>query len=619
MLLAIKMLQAFTNNMFDTKEQEIIKYGLANGKTQQEVQTALTNYRLGITPTNKTTPKEQTYLQDAGSDIKQIGTDIKSSVIERTKKINEAMDAGIAGKQSAFTTAKQQVFQGLGAVSDIFGNIIKGVVKAVLPQKAETAIKSGISAVATPIVQTNLVKGIINRYNTLDENTKRELDAELGLVSFVADVATSGVGKKVGEIVVEQGAKGVLKVGEIAGKAFDATGKIIEPAISTASKVGSGIKTIGQATANQISEIPGRIATNVSAGQTALKAIEELPTQVAKTAVKNGIDISDVKYLYKLPAEQKQPLKQLFQATKDFVSGVSKTNPIEIVGKPIVARLKTLKSNLGTIGQKLGVVADNLGTITTKEIYPEILNSLKKVPGLNGLTINSKGILNFKNTVLQSAETVADRKAIQRIFTDAIKSGTGKQKHLLRQELFEVLGGKKGAMVAMTATQDKAYQAIRKGLSNVLDAKNSAYKALNLEYAKIASPLANMSKFMKLNKLLGAGEDILNMDAGLLARRLTSNAISNPQIRYVLRELDNATKIVGKTTLNVENLQDFYNLLDKYYNIAGKTSLQGQVQLGVEKVSGLKDLISQTIGKVAGKTEDVKMKAIEDILNEVLK
>jgi hypothetical protein len=109
------------------------------------------------------------------------------------------------------------------------------------------------------------------------------------------------------------------------------------------------------------------------------------------------------------------------------------------------------------------------------------------------------------------------------------------------------------------------------------------------------------------------------MDAGLLVRRLTSNATSNPEIRNLLRALDNATKVSGKTTLSVENLQDFYNVLDKYYNIAGKTTLQGQVQRGVEKASGWKDLLYQVAQKTTGMSDEVRMKAIEDAITEALK
>lgn len=564
-------------------------------------------------------PQKQGFVSDAVSDIKQIGTDSKQSVISRAGKVQDAIDAGVAGKQGSLRTTAQVIGQGAGVASDIIGNIFKGVVKAVLPQGAEDAVKSGITSVVTPIAESEVVKNVISKYNSLDEKTKRDIDAALGVVSLTTDLAGAGVAKKGITPVIETGLETVGRVGSRVVKIGEDVIPVAKSAVKNTKNFATGIKDVAEMTARGVSKIPGRVATNVAESKSVMEAIKQLPTKIAKTAVQNGVDIDDVKYLYQLPKQQKQPLKQLFTAVKDFTSGTSKTNPIEVVGKPIVQRINNLKSSLGTIGQKLGAVAETLGSVTTKEVYPEVFNALKKVPGLNGLKVTKNGLLDFTDTVLTTAETSSDRKAIQQIFTDAIKAGTGKQKHLLRQELFEVLGGKKGARIALTETQDKAYQAIRQGLSNVLDTKNSTYKLLNSQYSKVIRPLNEISRFMKLNKFVGAGDDILNMNAGLLARRLTSNAGSNPEIRNILRALDDATKQAGKTTLSVENLQDFYNVLDKYYDIAAGTGLQKQVGLGIEKASGLKDALFQAVGSIAGKTDAVKMKAIEDAIIEALK
>lgn len=113
-------------------------------------------------------------------------------------------------------------------------------------------------------------------------------------------------------------------------------------------------------------------------------------------------------------------------------------------------------------------------------------------------------------------------------------------------------------------------------------------------------------------------EDILDMSAGLLARRLTSFAKSNPEIRSVLNALDKAVKSKGKTLVNTENLQDFYNILDKYYDIAGKTSLQGQVGAGIEKASSVKDLIVGKLRDVAGESKAVKDKVLKDLFDDIL-
>ena len=362
--------------------------------------------------------------------------------------------------------------------------------------------------------------------------------------------------------------------------------------------------------------IPNRLKTNIAQKQAVQETINKLPSKVAREAAQDGLDIGDIKTLYSIAKNQKAPLKKLATVVKDFAEGKTKTNPIEVVGKPIVNRLKELEKARVNVGAKLGEVAENLGVVTKEELLPTVFQRLRKVPGLEGLGIDNNGLLNFRNTVLATAETVADRNAIQRIFNSATKWGQGKNKHLLRQELFESLGGKKRASLKLTATQEKAYEAIRQGLSDVLETKNVGYKNLSNQYRKIITPLKQMRKMMKV---AGEADDVLDMSAGLLARRLTSLAQSNPQIKAILNAMDNATKKAGKTRLSVESLQDFYNVLEKYYpGIVQKTGFQGQITRGVEQAtSGPLNYIGEQIKGLAGETPAVRQKALERILDEI--
>ena len=377
-----------------------------------------------------------------------------------------------------------------------------------------------------------------------------------------------------------------------------------------------GAEDLTKSAVDSVSRIPARVATNVAEKQALNKSISELPTSVAQTAVRDGLDKKDVKSLYQIPKTIKPQAKELVDTVKKFAAGETNIDPIEVVGRPMVAKLKELDSLKGAIGQKLGVVADNLGRVTTKEVYPAVFTNLKKIPGLNGLTINSKGVLNFENTVLTTAETAADRKAIQSMFTNAIKNGTGKQKHLLRQELFEVLGGKKKSLSNLTDTQEKAYEAIRKGLADVLDSKNPEYKALNMQFAKTVQPLVDMRKAM--HSIPGMTEDILDMNAGLLARRLTSTSLSQGKISAILNAMDNVTKVKGSLRETTESLQNLYNVLGKHYDLAPVTGFQGQVKNAVSSGGGILDRITKALSGVAGESPAVRQKALEAILAEIL-
>lgn len=407
---------------------------------------------------------------------------------------------------------------------------------------------------------------------------------------------------------------GVTKGAKIVGKqAVKTGGKIAEKTATVTGK----LKSVSAPIVEEAKRIPYRIQTNAAQKQAVQQSINQLPSKVAREAAQDGLDIADVKTIYQISKTQKAPLKKLATVVKDFAEGKTKTNPIEVVGKPIVSRIKELEKARGTIGQKLGQTAEQLGNVTKQELDDAVFGELKKVPGLNGVKKTMLGELDFSNTTLATELSKADRMAIRKIFSMATKQGSGKSKHLLRQELFEILGGKKRALTALTDTQERAFEAVRKGLSNVLESKNPAYKSLSNQYRQTIKPLHDIRKIMKVS---GETDDILDMSAGLLARRLTSFAQSNPQIKAILNAMDKATKVGGKTRLNVETLQDFYNILEKYYDIAPKTGFQSQVKQGVEKaIGGPLDFAADKLKSFAGETPAVRQKALERILEEVLR
>lgn len=112
-------------------------------------------------------------------------------------------------------------------------------------------------------------------------------------------------------------------------------------------------------------------------------------------------------------------------------------------------------------------------------------------------------------------------------------------------------------------------------------------------------------------------EDILNMSAGLLARRITSAAASNPQIKQILSSLDNAGITKGTTKESVTQLQDMYNILNKYYDIAPKTGFQNLVKEGVGASDSIIGTVKETLKNVAGQSNAVRQQALEKLLDEL--
>lgn len=550
---------------------------------------------------------ETSFGADAIQDIKQTGSNLVNTAKTTFRKQKEALSAGIEGKQGLFRSLGQAFGIGAGGVAQGLGDVVTGAVKTVLPQGGEDIVKSGIGAVAKPIVESDFVQNIMSKYDSLDENQKRDVDALLGVGSLASELVGGSLAKKPLTSTIkkstELASKAVTGAGELAMNVTKPVANVVGNVIDTTKLAGQGAM-----------RIPERIATNIAEKKATQQAINSLPSTYAKKAVQDGIDIRDINTLYSIPKEQKQVVSKLVKHVQDFEAGKAKTDPMELVGKPIVNRLKTLQSRQAIVGKKLGEVSKQLGNVTEQDTFPTVYNSLKSTRGLEGLRLAEDGSLDFSNTVLATAETASDRNAIQSIFDDAVKAGTGEQKHLLRQELRESLGGKKRGGVQLTGTQENAYEAIRKGLSDVLDSKNPAYKAINQQYAKLANPVSELTKLLKVGN--ETSDDVLNLSAGVLARRLTSASTGNAKIRQLLQLVDKATKVKGKTLTSTETLQNVINVLGRYYDIAPRTGFKNLTQEAVS--GGVKDFVSGAVTDIAGRTDAVRKKALEEVFKDLL-
>lgn len=560
--------------------------------------------------------KKGTVVESAGAppipipskaERKTLWENLQEEVSGTADKTTDTLEAALTGKQNLGSTAVQVGGQ---ALQQVLSPVTAGAKTLVSKIPKDSAIAKGASAVGGAITGAFdfLTEDITNNpkfQEFANSDAGQELARSMDAMSGYLGIVPVGEGIKAGTTLAKETAQAGVQAGKAGAEAIsDATGAIVDAtkgAVDVAKMAGEGAM-----------QIPKRIATNVADKRVAEEAIRQLPTRTAQQAARDGIEVADVKEIYKIPESAKPQAKALVDNVRKFANKETDVDPIETVGKPIIARMKQMESEAGTVGQKLGEVADNLGVVTKAEVEAPVFNALKGVRGLQGLTVDKDGVLNFKNTVLTTAETASDRKAIQSIFTQATQWGSGGAKHKLRQELFEILGGKKKAGVQLTDTQDKAYQAIRQGLSDVLDAKNPQYKELNTQYAKLAQPLNDLRRAIKAAHP-DMAEDILDMNAGLLARRLTSTSMSQGEIRRILDAMDET----GALRESTEASQKLYNILGKYYDIAPKTGFQNQVRAGIESAGGVSEAIMSTVKGLAGETPAVRQKALEDLLNEI--
>lgn len=372
-----------------------------------------------------------------------------------------------------------------------------------------------------------------------------------------------------------------------------------------ASGTGKVLKAAGQT----LKSIPENIATNVGEMGAKEAAIKSIPSATGQNAVRKGIDITDATGLQK--AIQTPEARGLIQTIKNYAAGDKSVSPFEIVGKPIVDKLKTLDTQVKNFALQLDTVAQDLKGVSmgdVSKIDDTVLSGLNKLQ----IGINKQGL----DFVGSSLEGVGNSGAIvNNVFKRLQTARDAFDLHNLKKYIdANVTFGKRAE--GLDSGAENLLKTWRKAIDDTLDTQFENYNKVNTELAKRISPLEDLKGLLK--NADGLDTDLLSEKAGILARRITSAAPSNPEIKQILRNLDGFTSTTGKTLGKIENLQDLYNILNKYYDIAPKTGFQNLTKEGVQSAGGITERAIDTVKGFAGSTNATRQKALENYLDELL-
>lgn len=390
--------------------------------------------------------------------------------------------------------------------------------------------------------------------------------------------------------------------------------KVINTAKEVATSAKGGAEIIKDVL-EPVARIPGNIKTNLAQKAGDVAEIKTLTSKTAQNAVYGGIDIKDVRQLPDVVNNSTS--RELIDSVKRLAAGDRNADPVAIVGKPLTQAFKDLSLKANTIGADLGKVSKEIGKVDPLSVGDSVLKRLQGVKGLEGLKLNPEGKLDFSETVI--ANFPESIKNIESVYNKTLattnQANNGVKLHLYRQGLFEDLGGKKKALANLTSTDENAINAIRGGIGDAIETVSPKYKELSTQYAQLTEPLNKLKKALKAADP-GITEAEMDLTSGLLSRRLTSLASSNPQIRALLNEVGQAT---GNPELRdtIMKSQDLYNILNRYYDIAPQTGYQKLTETA-QAGSSAYEAIAGAVKNLAGKTDIVRQKALEDFLNELL-
>lgn len=448
----------------------------------------------------------------------------------------------------------------------------------------------------------------------------KALQEDKGALDVLKDTAKGVVG---GAVFGGALGAGGAALGAAAGSASRAGKTAIEniiekysPTLKTVKNVGKGLAEKAKEGVRKTQGFADRVEINAAEKQAARLEFDALPAQIKDAATK-GVLPRDAQLIAGATPTEKKLMSSLRDTAEAFEKDRMSTPPSELFGQEFSKRVTALKDEVEKAVSTLDEIVRKSGNkkLDTGATADNIIQSMQSVKGLEGIKFKADGTLDFSGTTLSSSLTKSERKALNSALKDALRRKDTFNAHKYRQELFEELGGRTRAGIKTTDTADAGLEAIRKGLSKSIGGVAKGYEDANQKVAELLGIKKQIQNIFGNSKK--GSQDIFNLKAGVLLRRLTSNAKSGQDIAGIIRDLETVLEGKGiKFDTSLLKVQEFINLLNRYYDVAGDTSLQGILR-STDIPSGGKDLISKVINEIteiSKATPETGREAIKNLL-----
>ena len=583
-------------------------------------------------------------LKETGRDIKETGSAIKSTIASTRTRIGEAKSARARGEQGLARTFGQVVGSVAGGISSGIGDVTIGAGKALLPQGAEDAVKSGVGKTAQaiiPIAQKvdsalgQPIGTMMSKYKNLDPKSKRDVDALFGIGSLALDVATLGLGKKAGGAVVKEGkavaktALGGLDGGGGIGGAIRGARTAVGEGISTVSKrletPISATKQIGSEIADRFPRAIGRVKESAGEAITRGTKIKESAVEVGN-AVKAKLDDRFINTIAEVDDTTRKAFKKVVNIAEETPKTIGmKKQPSLVSGELAVEQFDIVNKQRETIGEALGAKVKELSK-TAKVNVEDSVTQLDDVLTSQGINITKnkagKTIFDFKN----SKFTTAERNKIKELYTLATEGGNNLSPLQIRgkDQLFSKLQRESsmdtiGKIMVETADGNQSlFGVFRDIFSGKLDTLSSEIRGLNKQYRDLSLMVDDVNKSILKSPNFNA---IKSADPAEFAkvnlRRIFGEAQSSPAFEAIANQMDELARNLGYTGATPKQVADFAQELRKLYpESIPKAGFTGGIKTGVKSAIG--DLAGNVLKAGAPNLKDQR-KALKELLDFYLK
>lgn len=559
---------------------------------------------------NQPPPTFLSRVKETAGDFTGIGEDIVENSYRYKRREDDIRTAMESGEQSSVRSLLQATGLLAGAGAGAIGAVFKGGANMLLSDKTEKDVtdvitKFGAKVMANPEVQ-GIVKGIVNKYNSLSPEQQRDVDAVGGVVSLVGEFIGVGVAGK--------GVK-VAQKGVTAG--IDATTDAITSGVRSVAD--SGVGQISSDLASRVPRAFDRVKDTIAeAGVRANKI--RTATPAVKNAMKSNLDERIINTISDSDDATLRAFSDVLAIAEESPNKIGpKRQPTIVGGELATQQFDLVNKQKEAIGQKLGDLTKTLSkteTINMQESFGQIDDILSNQGILPQYT--KKGVkLDFTG----SEYTPAERTIIQELYNLASEGGDTRTPLQIREkdQLFSKLkreanfAGVGNIIIETPEGPRSMFDVFRDIYSNKLDTISPELRTLNSQYRKFAQLVEDTedSIFKTPNFNVTKTADPAEF-AKVNLRRIFGESQSSPAFEAVADAMDAAARGLGYKGAIPKQVALFAQEMRKLFpETIPKTGLTGVIKVG------LGDII-ETVSKVGAPNLTDQQKAVRELINSYL-
>lgn len=472
------------DSLFNKREQAIMEWASANGKTGAEARDAIVRFRRTGSPVDTSKPVEQpqSRLKETFGDIKETFTGVGEELFKAGESVQQTLTDPRFSDPNRTTLDKvvaplEQLTE-IGADffrggSRALGEGVIGLGKVALSQEQEEGVKEGFQKAVQPIAESQTVQNVVQKYQALPEDQKQQLDNILGFGEGLADILTVGTAKRVISPVIDA--------------ITSATKKGVRTGVETGTGVFGKVKSLFTRPARSVDDVI----------EQADQAIKDSPSAIRETAEQGAVQPNLKEKFIGLTPDIKKRIQQAGpEKLQEYIDVVNARNiddtvptPYEYGGQRVQDAVDELYKINNETGSAIGQTRQKLATVQAPATSVQVVdNAFREGLEKLNLTIRNGQIIQKPGTIAKTG-AAGDIKVLNDLYAEFLKF---KQSPTLRNmiDLRSLVDGKinfaKGAREA----------------SNSVDPFSRSFRAsLADEAAKLvgktgAGDLARYSEFM---------------------------------------------------------------------------------------------------------------------------